>query len=544
MYAADTTNDGPLEGSKRRIPHWTSLRAEIEDARKQLDRRLTRLRKFRWIAADASKSKNLIQDIRFCNDDLWRLCPDGAADALTSNMIVAYLAKHLAQQEIPEISRDELQDDYLSPSLQGQEMLRQVVSLSAEVKKLASQPLTASDKEGLLRVTERDLKVGTGPMVDMAVLLSTGQTVFLERHSYTRDGEESDAVLEDILKLGRLLREQPVTEGLLSLQLHALVQLKGEIGFVYELPPTVAAHGLGAPSDHMSVRVPVPLSELLSSLTAPQKDPRCPPLGLRFELARKLVRAVTFLYASGWLHKNIRPESIVFFRKPTESDREDRTATALDLYHPYLVGYKYSRPEEVEDDELVDPGVDERPTPLPPGPTPPPEETAGRRVSSWYRSPLSSHENPKSKNPLGKVSTWFGRKKPTHHRMYTKMVLNQHRWRSNLDKYQHPMKRHVPELRYCAAFDVYSLGLVLLAIGLWSDLQDEFNDAADEASEEDWFSFRGRLIRGVRTTLMASCGEVYGALVIECLSIDAFASDESLREMYAKLSARLAQCRA
>ena len=106
------------------------------------------------------------------------------------------------------------------------------------------------------------------------------------------------------------------------------------------------------------------------------------------------------------------------------------------------------------------------------------------------------------------------------------------------------MKRHVPKLRYCAAFDVYSLGLVLLAIGLWSDLQDEFNDAADEASEEDWFTFRGRLIRGVRTTLMASCGEVYGALVIECLSIDAFASDESLREMYAKLSARLAQCRA
>ena len=146
-------------------------------------------------------TRTLIQDIRFCNDDIWRLCHDEAADALTANMIVAYLSEHLAKQrhhhvqDIPEISREELQSDDLSPSLRGEEMLRRVVSLSAEVRRLASQPLTARDKEGLMRVTERDLKVGTGHVDGTAVLLPTSQTIFLEKHSYTRDGVESQAVV-------------------------------------------------------------------------------------------------------------------------------------------------------------------------------------------------------------------------------------------------------------------------------------------------------------------------------------------------------------
>ena len=116
---------------------------------------------------------------------------------------------------------------------------------------------------------------------------------------------------------------------------------------------------------------------------------------MRFELARKLVRAVTFLYASGWLHKNIRLESIVFFRKPNETDPEDRTATALDLERP----------------------------------------------------PASSSSGPGSRP--------------------APLLLNQHRWRINLDHYQHPTKHHYPPSCGTAPhFDVYSLGLVLLAIGL------------------------------------------------------------------------------
>ena len=63
-------------------------------------------------------------------------------------------------------------------------------------------------------------------------------------------------------------------------------------------------------------------------------------------------------------------------------------------------------------------------------------------------------------------------------------------------------------------------------------MQEEFESTADR-HKEDWFGFRGELIRGVQPKLMAGCGEVYGTLVVECLSVEANASDGFLREMYA-----------
>ncbi|KAH7161725.1 hypothetical protein EDB81DRAFT_925353 [Dactylonectria macrodidyma] len=206
-------------------------------------------------------------------------------------------------------------------------------------------------------MTEGDLKLGTGANAGLAVFLPASQTAFLERHSYTRESQESEAVLEDILKLGHLLRGQPVTEGLLSLQLYGLVQLKGEIRFIYKLPPAIAAHWRGGPSDDVSVRRPVHLSQMLSpSLDSRDKSWR-PPLGLRFELAWQLVRAIIFLHASGWLHKNIRPESVVFFREPNENSTGDNIANGVDLDHPFLLGYEYSRPEDTANNETVDPAT-------------------------------------------------------------------------------------------------------------------------------------------------------------------------------------------
>jgi hypothetical protein len=40
----------------------------------------------------------------------------------------------------------------------------------------------------------------------------------------------------------------------------------------------------------------------------------------------------------------------------------------------------------------------------------------------------------------------------------------------NLDYYQHPDKRRNPTLRYSRAFDIFSLGCLLLEIGYWKPL--------------------------------------------------------------------------
>jgi hypothetical protein len=42
----------------------------------------------------------------------------------------------------------------------------------------------------------------------------------------------------------------------------------------------------------------------------------------------------------------------------------------------------------------------------------------------------------------------------------------------NLDYYQHPDKRYDRGIRYSRAHDIYSLGCVLLEIGLWKPLHE------------------------------------------------------------------------
>ncbi len=56
----------------------------------------------------------------------------------------------------------------------------------------------------------------------------------------------------------------------------------------------------------------------------------------------------------------------------------------------------------------------------------------------------------------------------------------------NLDYYQHPVKRQDPQIRYYRSFDIYSLGCVLLEIGLWTTLSDIANPdtAANKFAEK------------------------------------------------------------
>lgn len=51
----------------------------------------------------------------------------------------------------------------------------------------------------------------------------------------------------------------------------------------------------------------------------------------------------------------------------------------------------------------------------------------------------------------------------------------------NLDYYQHPDKRHDRSIRYSRAHDIYSLGCVLLEIGLWKPL-----DALVDIDDDDY----------------------------------------------------------
>jgi len=65
-----------------------------------------------------------------------------------------------------------------------------------------------------------------------------------------------------------------------------------------------------------------------------------PPLGDRIALATALVETVLQLHTSGWLHKGVRSDNILFFHQPSTRTRVTR---------PYLEGYEYARADNPSD---------------------------------------------------------------------------------------------------------------------------------------------------------------------------------------------------
>ncbi|KAG9232140.1 hypothetical protein BJ875DRAFT_93668 [Amylocarpus encephaloides] len=161
-------------------------------------------------------------------------------------------------------------------------------------------------------------------------------------------------------------------------------------------------------------RMPVSLKELLEKRRPNYVEML--DLGIRFCLAKKLVGAVHMMHCTGWVHKNIRANSLLFFpakNKPSSGPPGPASGFPQPLGYdePLFVGLGHARVDNVVNDH---PGEDHYPI-----------------------------------NPRGRS----------------------HRPRDiNLDYYQHPEKRWNPNLRYTRAHDIYSLGCVLLEIGLWKPL--------------------------------------------------------------------------
>jgi hypothetical protein len=113
-----------------------------------------------------------------------------------------------------------------------------------------------------------------------------------------------------------------------------------------------------------------------------------------------------------------------------------------------------------------------------------------------------------------------------------------------LDYYQHPAKHADPRRLYRHAYDVYSLGILLLEIGLWKELK---HDNPDDENSEDHYERKRWICRDYLEDLRWTCGDTYADVVLSCLRIDC-SDDEagiaSERELCAKIVADLEGCRA
>ena len=110
----------------------------------------------------------------------------------------------------------------------------------------------------------------------------------------------------------------------------------------------------------------------------------------------------------------------------------------------------------------------------------------------------------------------------------------------NLDYYQHPDKRWNPSIRYSRAHDIYSLGCVLLEIGLWEPLH-EVVDVEDEDFERVKRGFQSLTLR-----LDGLAGSIYGGVVRKCLAVGtrerSEAEGKELSRFFAGVAAELDKC--
>ena len=108
--------------------------------------------------------------------------------------------------------------------------------------------------------------------------------------------------------------------------------------------------------------------------------------------------------------------------------------------------------------------------------------------------------------------------------------------------YQHPDKVVNPANRYRHSYDVYSLGVVLLELGLWESLKDKRLPAGSTA-----YDYRSYLLEKEIPRLAGLCGSIYMKVVEECLTIqcaDVEMEKHSQRKLSWDLIERLDMCKA
>ncbi|KAF5532881.1 hypothetical protein FNAPI_12837 [Fusarium napiforme] len=563
--------------------------AKIEDVEPvllEVRNRLSMLNKLKWALKDKEKFKKLIADLRSHSENLYRLCPENAFESMNIYLTMECLAR----QESPDglkwtstLATENANIDKESLVRQGYELLASTATLKASVnknrdKKEANDKSLASIDEikpemrylgkGLALFEEQvvyvEMRDYRGPPLDFTEeqkqrlkhrrkrerFLSSLPShrnldlSHMDQYSSSDDDEPIERVRPADPKLWALIRNffdtfhgANMMKNVYGLDIVGMIDHtegddKGHCSILYRLPGTIGVQSRERPAENLKLRAPVTLQSLLG--TREQKGIRSM-LGARFELARKLVRAVCLLHSSGWLHKNIRAESVMFFPEHVNTPQEDRyeVKIEIDVSKPSLMGYIFSRPDDITIQTNPPSELD-----FDFSPQTPPESNATGLWHNTYGDTPSKHRKrtPRSASIYGRDM----RGKVTSSDEAKETIISGF----TLDYYQHPAKHADPKRLYRHAYDVYSLGVLLIEVGLWKNLKSELDLDWDE---EDHYERRRKICRRYLDRLRWECGDIYADVVLSCLMIDS-SDDEvakaSERELCGRIVADLENCQA
>lgn len=422
-----------------------------------------------WGIHSPSQYESLLLTLRDFNDDLYNSCTPTARDMMDRALISEMLAGQrdvFTLLHLCNAAADEAEDrsgpskGFYSSSyktLSQSAKLRARSNIDPFLKRRLIKPPTVLGREDYVLHTEAAWHGG-----DACLAVARGQrrVVLVEFKSYVVDGRAFKSLEDIIIKLAESLcaEDKPSEFRLLPCSGYFHDSRGGRYGFVYELPRYLhLRHQDEFRQGGLGIRKPHSLQALLKQLREPID------LGTRFVIARQLVASLYVIHACGFMHKNIRPSSILFL--PAESD--DRSggpskSRRVALGKPYIMGWGFTRPDDIEFVPAA----------------PPPPSGSNQRQDQLVRRDLVVTKD------------------------------------KDLGIYQHPQRLKYPYRPYKHGFDVYSLGLVLLEIGLWQSIESFVEGITDFTTED----FRGYLKERVVPDLRGQCGSIYEQVVQECLA--------------------------
>ena len=460
-------------------PGESKARQKIEHGHRNLDI----LRECKFVLVDDSLFPKLSTDIRYRIDDLLALCTP-QLDAAIARTSISELLKNEADintlVNISEAAKEEIKvakiDDQPYGAYEG---IAAAARLKAQIlnpkAQLPASRLVAIDSYEYHRAWQ------VNPQTTISLCHEYDRIEYIEWKSYrnieNRCSKEMEAQILELINKLCIERHPPQLQALEFLFYFKDAETC-RYGLVYQLPEYIRKFrtSTSAPEikeSQIAARCrPTNLSNIL--IAAEINPDGILELGLRFRLAKRLINSLHWMHTAGWLHKSIRATNLLFFPEQSRFGLwpSELKPQRLDFSRPYLMG---SGDEIVENEQL--------------------------------RTPITARSRSTSPKLPGYVS---------------------------FDIYQHPDKLSNPKRAYAPTFDIYSLGLLLLEVGLWQRL------ASFHRSDDKPETFRKRLIDVETGHLKGQCGAVYAEVVRRCLSAEVTDSlEESVRVLGYAIAANL-----
>lgn len=422
------------------------------------------LMRTKWVTSDKSRVEDLLKSI-----------------GKTNNLLVVLLdPEHQAQIDrqtdmtiLDLVDRDTLEATTTRPDLKAMGRIKrwqkqeQKDNGEDDLVSVYSSTTISNPAPTRIRTYQvRDFKRESLPHGEYRTLTSLeDERVMVEWKYYNQD---QPIRLEQTMRLGGLvglLNRNQVFQKFMTLPCRGLVEdsINSRIGLVFSVEDPSA-------------------SRLRSLYDWIRNTPTPAPLGQRFQLAKSLVTAIHHLHSVDWLHKSMRSENIVcsWAHESTSKLKSlpstDKSAAALN---------------NSRDGQVGGPGAASA------------WETRIQALPAFHLVgwDLSRPDHPLELSETLSVSTAGYQSKRDAILLYSHPEM-------------HAQSKPGKRPRYRAQFDIYSLGLVLLEIGLWRTLGELRRHCKDDVE------FRVKLETEYCDKLLPKVGEVYWRVVQRCLRND------------------------